>query len=108
MTTTAADLKIAQRLYAGVCEDLGLIPEGMHLTFSTGSKLYGIAYRVALTGDRVTAADGTTSYPKGSGHGRPPLGSDFLGMTKAEAERALRERVDTVYSLIAADLLDLT
>lgn len=101
MSTTTADLKIAQRLYAEACKDLGLIPEGMHLTFATGSKLYGIAYRVALTGDR--AGDGT--YPKGSGHERPPLGSDFLGMTKAEAERALRERVATVWDLMHAGKL---
>ena len=93
--TTAHDLRIAQQIYIDTCESFGLIPAGFHLVFSTGSKTYGNAYRVALTGDAVPYPGGV-DFPNGSGHGHPPIGSDFLGLTKADAERALRERCAAV------------
>ena len=102
MTTSAHDLRITQQLYATTCEQLGLIPDGFHLVFSNGSKTNGNAYRVALVGKPVTNDDGTTSWPNGSGHGRPPLGSDYLGWTKDEADRALRNRIECAQDLAHA------
>lgn len=51
-----------------------------HLVLQHGSKTYGRAYRIHLTGG--------TKY--GSGHWEPRHFSDYLGMTKAEAETKLR------------------
>ena len=99
--TTAHDLRIAQQIYIDTCETFGLIPDGFHLVFSTGSKTYGNAYRVALVGICVHTADGPT-WPNGSGHGRPPLGSDYLGMTKHDAMRTLRQRCAAVQDLAHA------
>jgi DNA-nicking Smr family endonuclease len=52
-----------------------------HLVFQEGSKTYGRAYRVHFTGG--------SKY--GSGHWEPRGFSDYLGMTKAEAEQSLRK-----------------
>jgi hypothetical protein len=84
-TITARDVGAAFRRYERACKLHDIIPEGMHLALSTGSKTYGTAYRVNLTGDRVTDTDGNVSYPHGSGHWPPPAGDDFLGMTRREA-----------------------
>jgi hypothetical protein len=51
-----------------------------HLTLQAGSKTYGRAFRVHFTGG--------SKY--GSGHWEPRGFSDYLGGTKAEAERTLR------------------
>jgi hypothetical protein len=51
-----------------------------HLVLQTGSKTYGRAFRVHFTGG--------SKY--GSGHWEPRGFSDYLGDTKAEAERTLR------------------
>jgi hypothetical protein len=99
MTITNRDLYAALDRYVRVCDRLGLIPEGMRVGLDYGSKTYGRAFRVYLTG--VRAEDG--SYPQGSGHGRPPAGDDFLGMTKREAFNALADRAraleDVAYAL---------
>ena len=71
----------------------------MRVGLDHGSKHYGRAFRVYLTG--IQAEDG--SYPQGSGHGRPPAGDDFLGMTKRDAFNALADRAraleDVAYAL---------
>lgn len=54
-----------------------------HIVFQEGSKTYGRAYRIHFTGG--------SKY--GSGHCEPRFFSDYLGMTKAEAERSLRSLI---------------
>lgn len=54
-----------------------------HLVLQEGSKTYGRAYRIHFTGG--------SKY--GSGHCEPRGFSDYLGMTKAEAERTLRSLI---------------
>ena len=91
-TYTKANVEAAFGRYVKACQRLGLIPEGMQVGLDHGSKTYGRAFRVYLTG--VRAEDG--SYPQGSGHGRPPAGDDFLGMTKRDAFEALADRARTL------------
>ena len=81
---TIADIEIQFRRHVQICNNAGLIPQGYELVLDHGQPSAGIAWRIALTGKR--AADG--SYPNGSGHRRPPLGTDplgYLGSTKREA-----------------------
>ena len=54
-----------------------------HLVLQEGSKTYGRAYRIHFTGG--------SKY--GSGHCEPRGFSDYLGGTKAEAERTLRSLI---------------
>jgi hypothetical protein len=54
-----------------------------HLVMQEGSKTYGRAYRIHFTGG--------SKY--GSGHCEPRGFSDYLGGTKAEAERTLRSLI---------------
>jgi hypothetical protein len=54
-----------------------------HLVLQEGSKTYGRAFRVHFTGG--------SKY--GSGHWEPRGFSDYLGGTKAEAERTLRSLI---------------
>lgn len=54
-----------------------------HLVLQEGSKTYGRAYRIHFTGG--------SWY--GSGHWEPRGFSDYLGGTKAEAERTLRSLI---------------
>jgi len=54
-----------------------------HLILQEGSKTYGRAYRIHFTGG--------SKY--GSGHWEPRGFSDYLGGTKAEAERTLRSLI---------------
>lgn len=54
-----------------------------HLVLQEGSKTYGRAYRIHFTGG--------SKY--GSGHWEPRGFSDYLGGTKAEAERTLRSLI---------------
>jgi hypothetical protein len=54
-----------------------------HLVMQEGSKTYGRAYRIHFTGG--------SKY--GSGHWEPRGFSDYLGGTKAEAERTLRSLI---------------
>ena len=95
---TNDDLAAMLGRYVRACKQLELIPDGYRVGLDHGSKTYGRAFRVYLTG--VRADDG--SYPNGSGHGRPPAGSDFLGMTKREAFDTLADRAavleDVAYS----------
>ena len=54
-----------------------------HLVLQEGSKTYGRAFRIHFTGG--------SKY--GSGHCEPRGFSDYLGGTKAEAERTLRSLI---------------
>lgn len=54
-----------------------------HLVLQEGSKTYGRAFRIHYTGG--------SQY--GSGHCEPRGFSDYLGGTKAEAERTLRSLI---------------
>jgi hypothetical protein len=54
-----------------------------HLVLQEGSKTYGRAFRIHFTGG--------SHY--GSGHWEPRGFSDYLGGTKAEAERTLRSLI---------------
>lgn len=57
-----------------------------HLVMQEGSKTYGRAYRIHFTGG--------SKY--GSGHWEPRGFSDYLGGTKAEAERTLRSLISGI------------
>jgi len=94
--TTAADLAAALGRYARACKALGLIPPGKRIVMAEGSRINGRAYRVALSGIPVTDAASKTTWPNGSGHDRPPVGDDFLGMTKTEARAALLDRAEAL------------
>ena len=94
-TITTKDLEAQFARYVRVCERLGLIPEGMQVGLDHGSKTYGRAFRVYLTGIPVETPNGWT-YPNGSGPSRPPAGDDFLGMTKREAFTVLADRARTL------------
>lgn len=88
------------RRYAELCEELGAVPAGYHVGLDEGSATYGRAFRLYVTGDAVRASDGSVSFPNGSGHGRPPFGSDFLGMTRAAAYEALLNRCDVLSDVL--------
>lgn len=101
---TIDDVRLAFKRFDCACHKWGLIPGGCHLVLSEGSKTYGNAYRVNLTGDRVEEAvpdpnGKPTHYPNGSGHWNPPIGADFLGMTKAEAYNELHSRARVLEDL---------
>lgn len=57
-----------------------------HLVLQEGSKTYGRAFRIHFTGG--------SQY--GSGHCEPRGFSDYLGGTKAEAERTLRSLISGI------------
>ena len=59
-----------------------------HLVLQAGSKTYGRAFRVHFTGG--------SKY--GSGHWEPRGFSDYLGGTKAEAERTLRSLISGIHT----------
>lgn len=100
-TITNADLANMLERYKRALDSVGIqLREGERLVLSTGSKTYGIAFRLNVTGARGaciltdenigTEDDCTTHGHEGStGHGRPPVGDDFLGMTKREAFQTL-------------------
>lgn len=116
------DVRRQARRYAELCEELGAIAPGFHVGLDEGSVTYGRAFRLfvgthlrfvtlfgvtgtegastSVTGDCVRADDGSVSFPNGSGHGRPPFGSDFLGMTRAAAYEALLNRCDVLSDVL--------
>lgn len=65
--------------YVDTLRRYGLHPDGK-LVLSIGSKTYGRAYRINLV------------PPGESGHYRPGIGDDFLGMTTREAWETLADR----------------
>lgn len=88
---TRAQLDSAFARHERLCREAGLIPEGMHMHLEEGSPLYGRAWRVCLTGDRVETPSGPI-WPKGSGCYNPPVGDSYLGQTTREAFEALWTR----------------
>ena len=70
-------------LWSDIVRAQGGIPRGMRLVLTHGSKTYGIAFRQHLTGDD----SGNSKF--GTGHYRPYVGDDYLGMTKTEAWQTL-------------------
>jgi hypothetical protein len=81
--------------YVAACEMLGLVPDGYRVGLNIGSVSAGTAYRVFLVGVPVEV-DGVTTWPNGSGHGRPPAGDDYLGMTAGDAFARLADRAQTL------------
>ena len=76
--------KLVQPLLEGeVVEDTYESNKRPHLVLQAGSKTYGRAFRIHFTGG--------SKY--GSGHWEPRGFSDYLGGTKAEAERTLRSLI---------------
>lgn len=83
---TNEDLRIMLERYQRALDSLGIeLGEGERIGLDHGSKTYGRAFRLFLTG-----VDG------GTGHHNPPVGDDFLGMTKREAFETLAERCRTM------------
>lgn len=95
MKTTSAQLSSALARYGRACAALGLVPSTHEVVMSEGSITNGRAYRVNLSGKSVVV-DGKMTFPNGSGHDRPPVGDDYLGMTKAEARAALLDRAQAL------------
>lgn len=87
---TAKDVHRAVEAHAACLARCGIAYAG-RLVLSEGSKLYGRAWRLNLTD--TPRPDGSCS----SGHSRPPIGDDYLGMTAREAYDALTERTRTIY-----------
>lgn len=94
---TMADLKRALAAHVSALDAIGVAYDG-HLGITEGSKLYGRAFRLYRTGYLVTTERGTE---RTTGHGRPPVGDDYLGMTKREAYNALTARTGVIYDLHA-------
>lgn len=100
MSTTMKDLEnlvsVLAELYAPLLEGEELESEfpsmrTPHLALQEGSKTYGRAFRIYLTGGTVY----------GSGHSSPRHFSDYLGMTKAEAETKLRGIIAGIHTGLA-------
>jgi hypothetical protein len=92
MRTTTEDLRrltavleelVKPLLEGDIVEDTYESNKRPHLLLIEGSKTYGQAYRIYFTGG--------SKY--GSGHCEPRGFSDYLGTTKAEAERTLRSLI---------------
>lgn len=81
---TNEDLARALTAHDGALRSNGLMPESAKLGLDHGSKTYGRAFRLFVTY--------TDDRPGWSGHHRPPVGDDFLGMTKRDAYEALTAR----------------
>lgn len=99
---TITDVRPALARYAEACKEAGLIPEGMQVGLQEGSQTYGRAWRVYLTGIMVRDAEGRPTFPKGSGHNRPPVGDDYLGWTAAEALASLQDRTSGIWAVLEA------
>jgi hypothetical protein len=83
-SVTIKDLEHMFEMYAAEVANAGGVPDGARLVLSHGSKTYGRAFRVHLTGD------GSKPDVYNSAHFRPMIGNDYLGMTKYEAHDSLR------------------
>ncbi len=102
MTYRITKAALEQRFenYVNALDCLGMIPEGYRVVLCHGSKTYGNAYRINLTGTPVwNEAWHRYDYPNGSGHSHPPTGDDFLGMTKAEAHTKLTAITRTLWEV---------
>lgn len=93
---TTADLTAMLARYVRALDALGIAPDdGWRIGLDHGSKLYGRAFRLYVTG-APRPFPGGIDYPNGTGHHNPPAGSDFLGMTKREAFDTLADRCRTL------------
>ena len=98
ITTKDLDRQLSQ--YVNALKDLGMLPDGHRIVLDHGSKTYGRAFRIALTGEPVYNEEkGWYDYPNGSGHSFPPTGDDYLGMTKAEAYQTLNAITRTLWAV---------
>jgi hypothetical protein len=76
---------------------LGITYDGT-LCVSEGSVTYGNAFRIYRT--HVTVIDPATNEPRTStGHYSPPVGDDFLGMTKRDAYNNLTARTRVLWDV---------
>jgi len=100
---TTKDLDRQLEHYVGALIRLGMLPKGYRIVLSHGSKTYGIAFRINLTGEAVKVGGPNATvqylYPNGSGHDWPPTGDDFLGTTKAEAYQTLNAITRTLWAV---------
>ncbi len=106
-TITTADLERALASHVETLERAGITYAG-RLEIQYGNKTCGIAFRLYRTGYPVPCdPQGPTNDPDcpacagtGSrlttGHANPPVGSDYLGMTKREAYDALTTRTAVI------------
>ena len=94
---TMRDLDVQLDRYVANLTALGIAYDG-HIGIQHGSKINGIAFRLYHTGYPVP--DGNGGQRPTTGHANPPVGSDFLGMTKREAWEALIA-INTVLSDVA-------
>lgn len=84
---TDNDLDIMLARYARALDGLRItLNDGERIGLDHGSKTYGRAFRLFVTGEY--REDGTRC----TGHSRPPVGDDYLGMTKREAFDTLADR----------------
>ena len=101
---TRKDLDGAVKRYADACSHFDMVPEGFHIGLDIGSKTYGRAYRLYVSGDmvRVKGDSGVyrNTYPNGSGHHRPPVGCDFVGMTAREAYDTITDRCSVLWAVM--------
>ena len=88
---TNTDLEMQLNRYIGLLDMLGMRDDTVTYGIEHGSKLYGRAFRLYVTGGE-----------HGSGHGQPPVGSDYLGMTKREAFDTLATINRTMSDIIYA------
>ena len=102
-TISITDVRGMFARYERANESAGLIPDGFHLVLSEGSKYYGNAYRVHLTGNRVKLDNGRYEWPNGTGHDNPPVGNDFLGMTKRDAYDSLADAARIIEDMTRAN-----
>lgn len=91
---TNEDLANMLARYVRALDKLGIsLGEGERIGLDHGSKTYGVAFRLFTTGGAL-----------GTGHHRPPVGDDFLGMTKREAWETLatlaRAMEDVAYATV--------
>jgi len=98
---TRKDLDGAVERYADACKHFDMVPEGFHIGLDIGSKTYGRAYRLYVSGDMVTdPVTGRNTYPNGSGHHGAPVGGDFVGMTAREAYDTITNRCSALWDVI--------
>lgn len=119
---TNNDLKIALERHVESLKSADIKYNG-HLVMDHGSKHYGRAYRLALTGYKYpcfarqaesgsgiaatrhwdhancTNCNGSKQII-GTGHSNPPVGSDYLGMTKREAYDTLIDRTNVINDVV--------
>jgi hypothetical protein len=90
---TMTDLRRALEQHVNALAAAGITYEG-RLGINEGSKTYGRAFRLYRTG--IDRGEPT------SAHYRPPVGDDYLGMTKRDAYDELTGRTRVLWDVAAA------